>query len=331
MIQLNTGKGKNQKPVDIVVLQLLFNDIEITEKVNENGQEKQNKLGKLAVDGTNIKDLIVRIEAYQKFKSMKIIDGWVSPQGNTIKSLLKDAKLDPNTNRMDYIRSKLQPAHQVKSTDPSKTLNLYEKQYSTLSTANREGLKYILETGKKDDNLESIPELAYMLATTKHETAHSFRAISEWGKGAGRSYGNEITVVDPTTEKTYKNKYYGRGYVQLTWGYNYQRVDHKLGYGSFPNRNKTKPEDFNKGFTISNPSKSLYLNPDKALEKENAYYTMVWGMQKGVFTGKKVSNYISSGKIDYRNARRIINGLDKADDIAAYAEDLEILLLTSSA
>lgn len=44
------------------------------------------------------------------------------------------------------------------------------------------------------------------------------------------------------------------------------------------------------------------------------------GMITGMFTGKKLADYIGDGKRDYVNARRIINGLDKAKEIAAIAE-----------
>lgn len=43
------------------------------------------------------------------------------------------------------------------------------------------------------------------------------------------------------------------------------------------------------------------------------------GMEKGMFTGKKLSNYISPPKVDFIGARRIINGTDHAKDIADLA------------
>ena len=57
--------------------------------------------------------------------------------------------------------------------------------------------------------------LAYMLATTFHETAEKMWPI-ENGDGAGKSYGQP----DPDTGETY----YGRGYVQLTWRENYAKA-----------------------------------------------------------------------------------------------------------
>lgn len=340
MIQQSAGKGKKNKSVDVVVLQLLLNDIIIVElpspsgasdsetKYSLNASASGEKLVKLNVDGTNTTELAKRIEIYQTAKNMKVIDGWVGDKGNTIKELMIDAK--SQTNRMVYIRKKIPSSLGISAIRVEKILSLYDKQYTQLNSANKAGLRYILTTAKTDKDLTSIAEFAYMLATTKHETAHTFRGIEEYGKGSGKIYGTEITVTDPTTKKTYKNKYYGRGYVQLTWGYNYQRLDQKLGNGTFPNKNKTKTADFNKGFTISNPNESIYLNPAKALDTKAAYAGLVWAMQKGIYTSKKIGDYISATKIDYVNARRVINGTNKANMIASYAENFEIMLRNST-
>ncbi len=43
------------------------------------------------------------------------------------------------------------------------------------------------------------------------------------------------------------------------------------------------------------------------------------GMIKGMFTGKKLADYIGNGRVDYIGARRIINGTDKAKLVAHYA------------
>lgn len=46
---------------------------------------------------------------------------------------------------------------------------------------------------------------------------------------------------------------------------------------------------------------------------------MLIGMRDGLSTGKKLSDYIRPGNIDFINARRIVNSLDKASLIAGYA------------
>jgi hypothetical protein len=53
---------------------------------------------------------------------------------------------------------------------------------------------------------------------------------------------------------------------------------------------------------------------------------MSHGMRHGTFTGKKLADYINATGCDYRNARRIINGVDQAALIAGYATALEGIL-----
>jgi len=146
---------------------------------------------------------------------------------------------------------------------------------------------------------------AYMLATTKHETAHTMLPIEEYGKGKIKPYGEEISVKNKDG-KIYKNKYYGRGYVQLTWEHNYKTMSTNLKMGE-----------------------ALYIHPEKALEESTAYKIMSYGMRHGSFTSRKLNQYINGDFCDYVNARRIINGTDLAQKIADYASELEILLRLS--
>jgi hypothetical protein len=55
------------------------------------------------------------------------------------------------------------------------------------------------------------------------------------------------------------------------------------------------------------------------------------GMRRGLFTGRKLGDYINDHRCDYRLARQIINGLDQADRIAAYSNVLEEILRQSVA
>jgi len=43
-------------------------------------------------------------------------------------------------------------------------------------------------------------------------------------------------------------------------------------------------------------------------------------MVHGSYTGKKISDYINDKKCDFVNSRRVINGKDKAEEIAAIAQ-----------
>ncbi len=136
--------------------------------------------------------------------------------------------------------------------------------------------------------------VAYMLATAWHETASTMQPIAEYGKGRGRPYGKRIDVHGGRYSDSLPI-YYGRGYVQLTWLTNYVFMKNRLGV------------DF-----VNNPE--LALNPKHASD------IMITGMLEGSFTGKSLQKYITYGLyFEFINARRIINGTDKATLIAQYA------------
>jgi predicted chitinase len=140
--------------------------------------------------------------------------------------------------------------------------------------------------------------LAYVLATTYHETAATMQPIEEYGKGAGRPYGEP----DPETGQAY----YGRGYVQLTWKDNYQKAQGVV-------------LDLR---TMTNDV-PLLMQPDAAMTPWVAAQIAINGMSQGWFTGKGLGDYLTDTFTDYVNARRIINGTDKASTIAAYAEEAQ--------
>lgn len=155
------------------------------------------------------------------------------------------------------------------------------------------GFEAILTEWEKR-GLSDVRHLAYMLATAWHETARTMQPIREYGRGRGMKYGKP---------GKHGQVAYGRGYVQITWDYNYERADKELGL------NGALTKDY-----------ELALRPDIAAA------IMFEGMAEGWFTGKKLSDYIRGKLCDYRNARRIINGTDKAVTIAGYAVDFEATL-----
>jgi predicted chitinase len=141
----------------------------------------------------------------------------------------------------------------------------------------------ILDAWEKRPDLTDKRWLAYMLATAKWETAHTMKPIEEYGHGAGHEYGEP----DPETGKTY----YGRGYVQLTWKANYAKMSGITGV-------------------------DLVYHPELALDPKCAALIMFEGMKGGLFTGVGLPRYFSLSTDDPVSARRIINGIDHAGDIA---------------
>lgn len=121
--------------------------------------------------------------------------------------------------------------------------------------------------------LEDDRFLAYMLATTFHETGGKMQPVRE---GGGEKYLKS-------------KKYYpwvGEGLVQVTWEINARK------FGA------TKPGQL---MTWPIALKALFD-----------------GSLKGMFTGKKLSDYFNESTDDPIGARRIINGTDKARLIASY-------------
>ena len=159
-----------------------------------------------------------------------------------------------------------------------------------------DGLNFKLAAWEKS-GLTDIRWLAYMLATSYHETARTMQPIEEYGKGRGKPYGQKLR--HDRKPYTFPDKlYYGRGDVQLTWYENYETMGKLLGI-------------------------PLLEQPELALKPGISAKIMIEGMTKGKsnrgdFTGVSLENYFSATKDDPVHARRIINGLDKANLIAGY-------------
>lgn len=143
--------------------------------------------------------------------------------------------------------------------------------------------KDVIESIKKECLAQGVKlnsQIAYVLATVYHETAHTFMPIKEYG---GEKYLRG--------KKYYP--YFGRGYVQLTWKNNYKKFEDLL---KIP----------------------LVTQPDLALEPKIALFVLVYGMKMGSF-GPSMLKYINDKTTDFVGARHSVNGHDRADLIAGYA------------
>lgn len=165
------------------------------------------------------------------------------------------------------------------------------------------GLTAILDHWERDAPAVDPRWVAYMLATTHHETDRTMAPIEEYGKGKGKPYGRRVKIAGRIYADT-TNIFYGRGFVQLTWYENYQKAGAKLGL-------------------------DLIHEPELAMKLPVATRILFTGMIEGWFTGKKLSNYFDGAKEDWINARRIINGTDKADLVAGYGRQYSVALHAS--
>lgn len=179
-----------------------------------------------------------------------------------------------------------------KPADPAAFFASVRESFGALSQSQVDGFNAVLEA------LSGWPLTwqAYALATAWHETARTMQPIKEHGGDAYFRRMYDIQGDRPDKARELGNltpgdgvRYAGRGYVQLTGRTNYARF-------------------------------GLEAKPDEAMRPDVAARIMKRGMETGIFTGKKLADYLPG---DYRGARRIINGLDKADEIASYALKFE--------
>lgn len=176
-----------------------------------------------------------------------------------------------------------------------------------LSQSQANGLTLILDAWEPAMSNRDDRWLAYMLGTTHHETGRTMQPVREtFAQTTAKAIdilerswkaGKLPWVATPYWRLDANGKsWLGRGLVQLTHKNNYQRIGQKLGL-------------------------DLVTEPDAAMNPAVAVQVMLRGMIDGVFTGKKLSDFFAPGKGDWRNARKIINGTERADLVATYARN----------
>ena len=166
-------------------------------------------------------------------------------------------------------------------------------------------LSYILATALHESNFRPITEnLTYTSAArlmqvwpSRFPTVESAKPyVKSAQKLANLVYGGRMGNDEKNDGWTYR----GRGFVQLTGYANYEKFNKLIG-------------------------ESLSGYPDLAQRPEYAARILVVGLMKGMFTGKKLGDYINASKTDYINARATVNGDVKANGakIAGYADRFE--------
>lgn len=179
----------------------------------------------------------------------------------------------------------------------------------TLSQSEVDGCKAILAAMAG----APLSHVAYALATAYLETAHSMQPIEEMGGDAYFFRRYDPHGQRPDIARRLGNSqpddgalYCGRGYVQLTGRANYAKAAAKLGT-------------------------DLVRMPGLAMQPDFAARIMRQGMTEGWFTGKRFASYLPATgpavRAQFLPARRIINGQDRAGDVADYALHFQAALL----
>lgn len=173
--------------------------------------------------------------------------------------------------------------------------------YTTILQHQVDGLNAFIDEWESNPLYLDKRWLAYILATAYHETDKTMQPIEEYGKGVAHAYGKKLKYGGGPNKRvpyeTPNHIYYGRGHTQNTWYEIYQKLTRANKVGL----------DF-----LNNPELLLKMRP--------SIWATFYGMTTGLYTGRKLAHYFDGKKEDWVNARKIINGLDKADLIALYAK-----------
>ncbi|MBX5222526.1 hypothetical protein HJC04_19755 [Rhizobium sp. NLR8a] len=167
------------------------------------------------------------------------------------------------------------------------------------------GMTAILDAWEKRSVEADRRWLAYILATAFHETAYTMQPVRETlaesdmraveileaAFAAGRLSWVETPYWRPDEDG---RCWLGRGLVQLTHKRNYEAMSVLTGI-------------------------DLVADPDRAMEMEAAVTILIEGMLQGSFTGHKLADHLNATTEDWVNARRIVNGTDRAEKLAGYA------------
>lgn len=181
---------------------------------------------------------------------------------------------------------------------------------TSLTQAQVDGINTILAASER----LPVSHRAYLLATAYHETGRRMQPVRE---AFGTSDADTIRRLDaawkagkmPQVKAPYwrldadGKAWFGRGFVQITHKANYAKAGAMVG-------------------------KDLVRTPGLALEPGIAAKILVEGCERGIFTGKKLSDYLPG---DYAGARRVVNGTDRAELIAGYARSFERALKADGA
>lgn len=183
-----------------------------------------------------------------------------------------------------------------------------------LSQPQVDGMNAVLDEWDRR-KLNDLRWLGYMFGTVRRECGAGMKPVSE-----------NLNYSAVQLRKTFPR------YFSETEAAAYARQPERIANRAYANRMGNGPESSGDGWRYRGrgfpqiTGKDNYAKfavadkPDAALEPAIAARIMFDGMINGRFTGKSLPLYFNDHGTDWTNARRIINALDHADEVADYAK-----------
>lgn len=189
--------------------------------------------------------------------------------------------------KIDAFSSSSAPTSRVGAMDLDIDAIIQSIPYPTIRTFARRSVPLILQECQNSGVIE-LDQIAYVLATAEHESH-----LGEWMEEFASGWDYEGDLALGNTQTGDGPFFKGRGFVQLTGRTNYTNWANRLGI-------------------------DIVSVPEQVMKPEIASKILVQGMRDGSFTGDRLNDYIGN---DFVNARKIINWLDRAEQIAAIADE----------
>jgi peptidoglycan hydrolase-like protein with peptidoglycan-binding domain len=246
-----------------------------------------------------VKALQTGLQKYRFLPQSAAIDGIFGPQTQTaVKSLQNNNNLVSDGLVAKGTWAKVQGKSNVNVYQPQRRAEINVNIQKILNAIPDGGMRRYAQVSIplilkecETANVNDKGQIAYILATAQHESR-----LGQWMEefASGRAYEGRRDLGNIRAGDGVKYK--GRGFVQITGRRNYTDWSRRLGI-------------------------DLVNNPQQAADQRIASKILVVGMRDGTFTGRGLKTYISGGKQDFYNARRIVNGMDRAALIAGYAKN----------
>ncbi len=182
----------------------------------------------------------------------------------------------------------------VRLSEPARVIffRSYRREFGALPAATEANLRALFDYVEKDNSLNSLRKVAYILATIKHETQGTFEPREETGspEELEQRYGNRPNLGNTSPGDGYRFR--GRGYLLFTGRTNYDKYNKLLGFGGTPD--------------------DLIEHPERALDPVIAY------RMSSAMMGEILDKYVTASGYDHLQLRRrVYGGLTGLDQIRA--------------